>query len=104
MQTFDYMAIISLLLKIVGGVGGVYACTALLKHFPQIPWVNKDNARMVAGVLSAASTVIIGYGDQNVQPTDIQHLLVAVLTFASMWGGSHATHAALQDETPPANT
>lgn len=77
------------------GIGGVFVATNMIKYSSKIPWISEGNTtkiRATAGLLSAISVVLFGLVDKTLSPEKVQGLFVSLVTFLSIWVGSHVVH------------
>ena len=102
--------ILSYLAVLVSGASGTWFLTEAAKQVNLFKLSTASAAilRGVAGAFALLSVVILGLVNHDLQPTDLQHLLLPALTFAVNWLGSHNIHkltnkwAAAPVATPPA--
>lgn len=104
MIDFNINTILTTILTLVTGAGGVYLATEIVKRAKNIPAVSERSTLMLrgtAGVFSAAAVLILGFLNQDLSAPDVQDAMVKVLEFGAVWLGAHAIHTnAPEVETP----
>lgn len=76
------------------GSGGAWLGTEIVKRIKFIPIDSGMVAALRATALffSALITVSMGYLDGQIDPSNVQSLLVALCTMLLSWGGAHVFH------------
>lgn len=84
----------SLVVNILRGSVGVYLSTEIVKYIKVIP-INegqKLRIRSLAAGLSMLATVIMAVMSGNIDPRDVQNLLIQIVMFAGTWGWAELMH------------
>ncbi len=93
MDTF--IQILSTLLLIAGGAGGVWGATEIVKRSKNIPWINEGNKpalRATAAAFSALAVVFLGLVSGSLTPESVQDVFVKILEAGIIWAGAHGMH------------
>lgn len=85
----------SWLIVLLTGSGGTFLLVQIAKRLNafNLSGASAIALRSMSGVLSLAAVVLLGFANHDVQPTDLGHILLAVLTAVSTWLGSHQLHS-----------
>ena len=89
--------LLGVLAVILSGSAGTWLMTEVAKKVDAFNLSNAsaDVLRAIAGGMALVATLLLGLANHDVQPTDLLHGATAVVTFISMWLGSHNLHNVL---------
>lgn len=91
---FNIVSTLATLSELIGGGLGVWISTEVVKAAKFIP-INtgqKGLLRSVAGLLSVAAVLLLGFVNQDLKPDDVQGVLQALIGIGVAWGSAHGTH------------
>lgn len=89
---------LSFLATVTTGASGTWFLTEAAKRLNVLGLSQGATSalRSVAGGLSLISVLLLGLANRDVQPTDLGHIVAALLAFGSTWLGAHSLHKATQ--------
>ena len=86
--------LIAYLAVLLTGASGTWFVTEAAKQFDlfKLSTASTNTLRGTAGVLALLSTLLLGFVNHDIQPSDLMHAMLLILTVAGSWLGSHNIH------------
>jgi len=90
----DFQQIFIAFLTLISGAGGTFLAVELVKWLPKVNINDGDKVKLrtTAAACAAIITAVVGLLSGNLDPAQIQSVLVAVVVAVGAWGGAHGIH------------